>query len=147
MRALVRSWIRVPLDVHTQRPLMDELLAANVAREIAFFRMDDDVMVEQRFGTESFGAVRTRELQIDAMRCLMSSMAAQGTQHFAAFIADVFRMLAPDVSLQRGLVAALSFTNGTEKVHGSQVPLQVTSTVELLHTFLEMENQSKIMIN
>lgn len=99
MRALVWSRIRVPLDVHTQRPLMDELLAANVAREIAFFRMNDDVMVEQGFGAESFVAMRTCELQIDAMRRLMGSMAAQRTQHFAAFIADVFRMLAADVSL------------------------------------------------
>lgn len=46
-RALVWPWIRVPLDVQTKRPLMNELLTANVAREIAFFGVDDDVMVEQ----------------------------------------------------------------------------------------------------
>lgn len=45
--ALVRSRIRMPLNVQAKRPLVNELLAANVACEIALLRMDDDVMIEQ----------------------------------------------------------------------------------------------------
>lgn len=77
MWALVWPRIRVPLNMQTQRSPMNELLPANVAREIEFFRVDDNVSIEQWFRMESFGTMRTFVLEIDAVRRLMRSVATE----------------------------------------------------------------------
>lgn len=136
MWTLVWSWIRMPLNVQPKCPLVNEFLAAYVACEIALFGMDDDVMVEQWFRTESFVAMWTHEFEIDTMCGLMSTMAAKWTQHFAAFIAHMLRVLATNVTLQCDLTAAFCVTNFTEKMNGSQMLLQCTSTVAFHQTFL-----------
>lgn len=56
---------------------MNEFLTANMAREVAFFCVTEDVMVKLRFGTKSFVAVRTPEFEIDAVHRLMSLMTAK----------------------------------------------------------------------
>lgn len=121
--AFVRSWIRMPLNMQTKRALMNELLSANVAREIRFFRVNDNMMIEQRFGTESFITILTCKFQIDAMRCLMSTMTTKWTQHFSTFVTHMLGVLASDVSLQRRLTATFCITNFTEKMNGSQMLL------------------------